>query len=266
MTVLALAAENRDLLAQYACSNVLAAFDYDGTLAPIVECPDDATMRPRTRELLAELCRCYPAIVISGRSQADVLARLEGVEVFAAIGNHGSEPWRCTAEDRERVLSWKAKLQPHLTTLEGVWIEDKGYSLSVHYRQAPDVAGAEAEIRCAVSGLSGARVIGGKRVYNVLPQAAPGKGDALEMARQWLGCDTVLYAGDDETDEDVFRLEAPGRLLTVRVGWTPASKARLFLRDQADIDELLEMLVALRRGRSPRAARDSTNARREGDG
>ena len=64
-----LSAANVDVLAQYAWSRVLLAFDFDGTLAPIVPDRDDARMRPRTRALLEEICRRYPCAVISGRSR-----------------------------------------------------------------------------------------------------------------------------------------------------------------------------------------------------
>ena len=66
-----LAPENADVLAQLAWSHVLLAFDFDGTLAPIVEDRDRAAMRERTRGLLVRLCALYPCAVISGRSRGD---------------------------------------------------------------------------------------------------------------------------------------------------------------------------------------------------
>ena len=55
-----------------------------------------------------------------------------------------------------------------------------------------------------------------------------------------------MYVGDDVTDEDVFRLDQPGRLFTVRIGRSKTSAARYYLRQQQEIDTLLEHLVALR--------------------
>ena len=97
-------------------------------------------------------------------------------------------------------------------------IEDKGLSLAVHYRGARRKKEARALILDAAAGLGDVRLVGGKQVLNVLPAGAPGKGQALERARARLGCDTAVYVGDDETDEDVFALDQPGRLLAIRVG------------------------------------------------
>jgi trehalose 6-phosphate phosphatase len=99
-------------------------------------------------------------------------------------------------------------------------------------------------------------VIGGKLVVNVLPPGAPHKGVALERERHRLGCDTALFVGDDETDEDVFALDRPGRLVTVRVGRARATQASYCLRGQAEIDRLLGRLIALREERAaePRRA------------
>jgi trehalose 6-phosphate phosphatase len=91
-------------------------------------------------------------------------------------------------------------------------------------------------------------------VVNLLPPGAPHKGVALERARRQLGCDTALYVGDDETDEDVFGLDQPGQLLGIRVGRREASRASYFVRDQRRVDDLLRALVALRREGARRAA------------
>ena len=91
------------------------------------------------------------------------------------------------------------------------------------------------------------RVIGGTQVVNILPKGAPHKGIALERERDRLRCETAIYVGDDETDEDVFGLDQPGRLLTIRVGARAGSAASYFIRRQADVDELLRALIGARR-------------------
>ena len=83
-------------------------------------------------------------------------------------------------------------------------------------------------------------------MLNILPAGAPHKGLALERARTRLGCDTAIYVGDDETDEDVFALDQPGQLLTVRVGPKQSSSAAYYIRTQADVDRLLRSLLAFR--------------------
>jgi trehalose 6-phosphate phosphatase len=83
-------------------------------------------------------------------------------------------------------------------------------------------------------------------VVNLVPAAAPNKGDALLELRAQAGADTALYVGDDITDEDVFRLRQPGRLVSVRVGQSSSSSAAYFVRSQRDIDRLLMLLVSFR--------------------
>ena len=240
-----LSAENRGVLEKFARSNVLLAFDYDGTLAPIVPDRGRAAMRETTRLLLEELARLYPCIVVSGRAHHDAMARVRGAGVHEVVGNHGLEPWHATAKLEAEVGGWRRFLEERLAGLHGVEIEDKVYSLAIHYRRAPQKERARAAIMEAASALDRVRIIGGKQVVNLLPEGAPHKGIAVERERARLECDTAIYVGDDETDEDVFALDDPGRLLTIRVG-RGRSLAAYFIGGQTRIDELLEALLALR--------------------
>jgi trehalose 6-phosphate phosphatase len=239
-----LARANRDVLRQFACSRVLLAFDYDGTLAPIVPAPDQAVMRPETRALLEALARRYPCVVISGRARADAIRRLRGVEAVEVIGNHGIEPWQTSRCSLRVVRQWRVVLERRLAPLPGVTVEDKVYSLAVHYRRSREKKRARAAILRAAAALGDVRLVRGKQVVNLLPTDAPHKGIALERARARFACDTAIYVGDDETDEDVFALDQPGRLLTVRVGRKRQSLASYFLRNQGEIDRLLETLLS----------------------
>jgi trehalose 6-phosphate phosphatase len=241
-----LAQANQEVLAQFAWSNALVALDYDGTLAPIVEVPDRATMRPSTRALLRELAKLYPCAVISGRSQADVAGRLQDTGIVTIVGNHGVEPWQATAGIMREVRDWQPRLREKLSGLKGVDIEDKMYSVAVHYRRSREKKRARAAILAAAGSLPDVRVIGGKQVVNILPGGAPHKGIALERERDRLACDTAIYVGDDETDEDVFALDRPGRLLGIRVGARRSSHAAYYIGRQQEIDTLLRRLIALR--------------------
>jgi trehalose 6-phosphate phosphatase len=240
-----LAEAQADALELLAWSNTLLAFDYDGTLAPIMDDPARALMRPDTRLLLAHLARLYPCIVISGRARRDAVRFVRGVPVFEVLGNHGIEPWERREDFAARVRGWLPRLASDLLGVRGVVIEDKGLSVSIHYRGAPDKRMARQRIRAAAALIEGARLIGGKCVLNLVPTGAPHKGTALEAARVRLGCDSALYVGDDETDEDVFRTRDP-RVVTVRVGRAARSRARFFVRSQRNVDTLLARLVALR--------------------
>ena len=241
---------NREILQQYAWSNLLLAFDYDGTLAPIVPDPSKAAMRETTRRLLLEVALRYPCIVVSGRAQSDARRWLRGVPLREVIGNHGVEPWQATPRLMSEVKRWTPRLARRLAGLQGVWIEDKNYSVAVHYRRSREKKKALAAILEATAELGPARLIGGKQVVNVLPEGAPHKGMALLRERDRLGCDNALYLGDDVTDEDVFGLDQPGRLLAIRVGSKGASLASYCVRSQAAVDDLLEALLGLRPGSS----------------
>jgi trehalose 6-phosphate phosphatase len=237
---------NREVLQQFAWSKVLLAFDYDGTLAPIVAKPERAILRQTTRRLLDKLVRLYPCIVISGRTQRDALRRLHGVAVHEIVGNHGLEPWHATHKLADVVAGWHGLLLERLAGLRGVEIEDKVFSVAVHYRRSREKKLARKAILEAAGALAEVRIIGGKLVVNILPNGAPHKGIALERERARLGCDTAIYVGDDETDEDVFTLDQPGQLLTIRVGQRRASAAAYFITSQGQIDALLRVLLELR--------------------
>jgi len=242
-----LAPESADILAQLAWSRALLGFDFDGTLAPIVNERDQAFMRARTRELFAQVCTRYPCAVISGRSQMDVAARLGGAAVRYIVGNHGLEPGAELGEFEKEIAATRPLLEVALAGCPGVEIEGKRYSLAVHYRKSRRKNEARAAIADAIRSVPlPMRVIGGKLVFNVVPARAPNKGDALIRLRGLEGANTALYLGDDLTDEDVFGLDQPGRLLTVRVGESGSSAARYFLRDQREVDVFLARLVALR--------------------
>jgi trehalose 6-phosphate phosphatase len=227
----------------------LCAFDFDGTLSPIVEHPRLAVMRVRTRDLLHRLAEHYPCIIVSGRARADVLEKLSGINVAQVIGNHGAETGGGAIASRQQIDQWRAALELELEPVSGVWVEDKGMSLAIHYRQSPQKEDARRRIIAAARKLRVAQVFGGKLVVNVVVTGAPNKGDALAAERDRLGCNWVLYVGDDANDEDAFALS--GNVVSVRIGQKLRSRARYYLRSQEEIDELLELLVRLREGPVP---------------
>ncbi|MCA1825484.1 MAG: trehalose-phosphatase [Myxococcales bacterium] len=233
---------NSGLLERIAAADSLIAFDFDGTLAPIVADPAQAAMRGTTRRLLAEAARLYPCAVVSGRAEEDVLRLLDGVTVWYVIGNRALQPLDAIERFTAQVGAWRPMLGV-LDRLSGITIEDKGVSLAIHYRNALDHDRARAAIVAAARRLERARAIEGKEVVNLIPEDAADKGAALDRVRKQLGCAQTLYAGDDRTDEAAFALDG---VAGVRVGESDASAARHCLRDQSEIDDLLDRLVALR--------------------
>jgi len=235
---------SRRILQQCAHEPTLCAFDFDGTLSPIVAHPSHAHMRVRTRRLLATLAALYPCVVISGRSRRDLLTRLDGVKVAGTIGNHGAETGETVTPSRNLIDQWKISMEREFAAVPGLWIEDKGLSLSVHYRQSRFKSELRRRITHAARQLQGVRVFGGKEVVNLVPAGEPNKGEALAHERNRLACVHVIYVGDDENDEDAFAMS--GNIISVRIGRERKSRANYYLRTQKEIDLLLEQLISLR--------------------
>lgn len=246
--LLDLAASKR--LADFAAGNSVAVFDFDGTLAPIVSNREQARMRRRTLTLLTRLCGVYPCAVVSGRSYVDVVARLEGAPVAAVFGNHGLEPGTNLKHFEDVMAQVRSDIARYVNGHAGIEIEDKRYSISVHYRRARNRVAAH---RCIVDAVARVteriRLVEGLCVVNIVPRDAPHKGDAVRTIQQRFGADQVLYVGDDVTDEDVFRYTSKPSWLGVRVERPSDSAADYFLCRQREIDTLLARLIRLRRPR-----------------
>ncbi|MGH9699369.1 MAG: trehalose-phosphatase [Candidatus Acidiferrales bacterium] len=234
------------MLRKFALGNVLLAFDFDGTLAPVTSVPARATLPRRTRNLLQGLTLLYPCIVVSGRSRSDVQQRLQGINFREIFGNHGIEPWDTSRAVAKAVRKWMPVLNARLTPIPGVMVENKQFSVSVHYRKARQKYKTIRAIHQAAKNLPGARLLGGKQVINILFQGAPDKGLAVGKAQKKWRCEKVIFIGDDETDESVFALAQRGRFLTIRVGPKRTSLARFYIRKQLEIDTLLRALLAAR--------------------
>ncbi len=232
-------------LAGFALSNVLLAFDYDGTLAPIAPRPEDAHMRPATRRLLTSVARAYPTVVISGRALGDVTAMLDRVPLWHVYGNHGLEPSVTARDAAAGTREWIAQLAPHLPPQLGIRIEDKGHTLTLHFRGVRDRGRALAAIERAVQALPDVLILRGKEAINVLPRGGGNKGVALRQALQTFACHQAIYVGDEETDEAAFAAGGE-RTLAIRVERSEDSNARYHIGSQNEIDVLLRTLLALR--------------------
>lgn len=224
--------------------STLFAFDLDGTLAPIVSDPDAAGIPGAVREALSVLAGMAPVAIITGRSRPDALRHLTFAPRYL-VGNHGAEGlsgWEVREKAFVRVAQdWQRQLDELIPAQErrGVVVENKGSTISIHYRHAENRKKAHAMIRRAAGRLvPRPRLVRGKCVENLIPEGAPDKGSALKLLMRQAGCSKAFFAGDDETDEDVFRLNHQ-RILAVRVGRKNDSGARFFLREQSEIVRLL---------------------------
>lgn len=229
---------------------LMCVFDFDGTLSPIVTVPDQARMPPAILTRLLKLSELAPIAIITGRSLDDVRPRL-GFEPDYIVGNHGLEGmpgWESRRQSYESLCqSWKeilwAALEDKTLYDPGIRIENKRYSLSVHYRLARNQAQTEKQLTALFDRLSPpARVIAGKCVFSLIPADAANKGKALEQLMQISGAPSAIYVGDDVTDEDVFQMKR-SNLLSIRIGIASDSAAKFFLPHQPEIVQLLDDLI-----------------------
>lgn len=234
-------------LARFVRPTTLVAFDFDGTLAAIVRTPETAALRVTTRELLGELCEHIPCAVISGRTADDIGPRVAGLSLAYVLANHGLSFDPRVSEFPRLLDDARASLADLCAKIEGAQLEDKHLSLAIHYRRAPESREARRAIERGLVGLRDQiRVIPGKAVFEILPAAAMDKSSALLRLRTALGAARLIFVGDDSTDEDVFAIDRPDEVLTIRVGPSRRSAAKYYLRDQREIDTLLRVILDLR--------------------
>jgi trehalose 6-phosphate phosphatase len=247
---------NRSILKRLTDSSVMLVFDFDGALSPIIDDRNAAAMRAETATLLNLVCSEYPVAVISGRSRDDLLSRLSGCQVKYALGNHGLEP----SHDLDLLAQDVESAAPFLAAAlhagnQGVEIENKRYSIAVHYRRARNRGLALRSIERAVAALpQDMRAVPGELAVNVIPRRARSKTEALTELCVREAAPDAIFVGCGVTDDDVFSsyLAPPGlpsyfspRITAIHVGPNVAD-ANFFLRNQGEMDGLLEWLYALK--------------------
>jgi trehalose 6-phosphate phosphatase len=246
---------------------LLLLSDYDGTLTPIVGRPEEAVLSPEVRDKLYALAQKPTSSVgiISGRSMSE-LKSMVAVEGIYYAGNHGleiegpglkfvSEPAetaRATMKDLVRQLSTA------LCSIAGVIVEDKGLSLSVHYRLVKKgdeniVAETFKQITAPLANEGKIKITSGKKVMEVRPPIDWHKGKAVEAItreiKALLKLESVLtlYLGDDTTDEDAFKVVHRPEGWSIFVGEeNPSSSADYFLNSTAEVEEFLSRLIELK--------------------
>ena len=186
--------------------------DVDGTLAPIVPRPEDARVPEETRTELRRLVDRYALVAcLSGRTGEDAW-RVVGVEGIEYIGAHGLEL-------EPRAEEWRERLRDFAATVD--WpVEDKGLTISFHYRGADDEDAARAQLEevAARATADGLRARFGRKVLELRPPVDADKGTAVQRLLADGPVRRALYAGDDTTDLDAFRGLADAELeLALRV-------------------------------------------------
>jgi len=243
---------------------ILLLLDYDGTLTPIVGTPGEATISKRTRALLEKLssspdCKIG---VISGRKLED-LKKIIGLEDIIYAGNHGLEiegpkikfESQIPPQLKLIIRNIAADIQKRLADIKGVLIEDKGLTLSIHYRlvskkDMPALKKVVTEVTSSYLASDKIKVNSGKKVYEIKPPIKWDKGKVALwlLARQqfFSGAKDVLpvYLGDDLTDEDAFAA-LKKRGLTVFVGRPGNSQADYYLKNTEEVTKFLHLILDL---------------------
>lgn len=246
--------------------------DIDGTLAPIAPTPDAAAVPPETRDVvrrLVEMSGVHVAMV-TGRSVADAL-RMTRVEEAWIVGNHGLELRTANGDvstvDEARayesaIAAASTALAPLARAAPGALVENKRWTLSLHYRLVDD-AEAPALIAHArdIARRLGLRVTEGKKIVELRPPIDVNKGTAAVALAERLGAlgaganGSILYAGDDQTDEDAFRLlrgrashAVTARIMDAAVDTrAPAdTKAEFVFASPSELRRVLEWLIGRR--------------------
>lgn len=238
--------------------------DYDGTLAPIVDTPKEALLSRKTKTLLRNLAKCprCKIAIISGRGLGDI-KKTVGLKNIIYAGNHGLEitgPEIKLVSPLSRRLKGVirnicAELKTKLGGTKGVLIEDKGLSLSVHYRLVARKLRTRVKtifhrITISYRSRQKIKVKAGKMVLEVIPPVSWDKGKAvlwLMATRKFARAGKMLfpiYIGDDTTDEDAFKV-VKNKGLALFVGRPKKSFARYYLRNSYEVREFLEQVLAI---------------------
>jgi trehalose 6-phosphate phosphatase len=241
---------------------LVAIFDLDGTLAPIAPTPQAARIPHATRRALHRLAQRHDTTVgiVSGRPLVQV-ERLVGRSRLWLAGLHGAVR-RAPGEPVRRL--WSRDLQltsTHLASalsgvlgeVAGVMIEPKGPAVAVHVRAAAPAGRTRARIVVSRLRPAGWRLLEGRRVFELLPAGLPSKGDAVRWIAAGRPAATIIYLGDDATDEDAFRALRGGdfpvvvdraRARAERPPGGASTSARFVLRGSDAVRALLERLTS----------------------
>ncbi len=243
---------------------IMLFLDYDGTIVPIVDEPDKAVVSKETKNLLAELLKLcgFRLIIISGRGLKYIKNKI-GLKDIIYIGNHGFEiegpniNFKKPVSIRYKTILKKIKneLKRKVAYVKGVFIEDKGLSLSLHYRMVDKkevhlVKNIFCEITNSYLLKNSIKVKNGKKLLEVRPVEDWDKGKAvlwlLSRRKFILKDDKILpiYIGDDITDEDAFKaLKNQGT--SIFVGRPKKSYANFYLKNTEEVKKFLVKVLRL---------------------
>ncbi len=207
------------LKAHLAGRNPAVFLDYDGTLTPIVDRPEDAIISPAMQAAVRGLAVRCPVCVVSGRDRP-VVQQLMGIDTLIVAGSHGFDIWSPSggaiqkdhgSDFAELLDHVKAILNEVMGPIDGALVEPKKASVAAHYRLVAE--GERPKVKAVVDEILAAhpdrlKVTPGKMVFEIQPKIDWDKGKAVLYLIEALGLkrdDIVpMYLGDDITDEHAF--------------------------------------------------------------
>ncbi|WP_134668760.1 trehalose-phosphatase [Halorussus marinus] len=234
---------------------LLVALDFDGTLAAIEGRPEAATLPDATREVVAALADRpdVEVAVVSGRELADVRERV-AIPSASYAGNHGLELHtdeyvvHPAAEAAETAIAEVCEqVAAELADVEGVIVENKGVTATVHYRLVEDaaVSAVVETVESLAAAREDLRLTTGKEVLELRPAVEWDKGEAVARLRDELVPEDAawlpIYVGDDTTDEAAFAVLADDGV-AIKVGDDPATDAGYRVADPEAVRTVLSWL------------------------
>lgn len=238
--------------------------DYDGTITPIRNTPNEAILAPDTTHLLQRLIQLpnMRVTIVTGRSMEDI-RRLIPFENIGFIANHGFHILQDGTEwihpdavsSCQTLHQLHAILQNALKQFQKAYLEDKQFTLSIHYRnvyiqEEPTFKEIARKTVCAFD--PRLVITEGKEVLEVRPPVDWGKGRAvMEILKtsQHSAHSLQMYIGDDITDEDAFQVIQPSGI-TIHVGKTSRTHAQYYVTDVDEVLQILKIIITLRTHRS----------------
>jgi trehalose 6-phosphate phosphatase len=230
---------------------LLLALDFDGVLAPIVDVPSDARPLPESASALGALATLPDTVValVSGRGLADLAAVSGFGSPIRMVGSHGGEfdDGAAVLDDaqRARLERLAAELEELVAGEPGVVLEHKPAGVAVHVRHAPPEVGRRVldAVGEGPAAREGIEATPGKAVLD-LSVVRMDKGAAVDVLRERVKADVVLFAGDDVTDETAFARLRPGDV-GVKVG-PGETLAEYRVDGPPEVGALLKQLLAAR--------------------
>jgi trehalose 6-phosphate synthase/phosphatase len=231
-------------------SRRLLLFDFDGTLAPLVNDPSDARLSDTMRQTLSQLAQQSDIVVISGRNRKFLEATFDGLPV-QLVAEHGAflkksdQEWeRLDLSDGNWVDLIHPLLKQYVDQFPGTFVEAKETAIAWHYRRsaAEDIESRAVELATQLRNVQSSvplTVIQGNKVIEIKP-AQHSKGTVARTLYEQESYNFIVSIGDDTTDEDMFR-QMPNWAYTIKVG-TGSSFAQYRLARQHDVETLLQLM------------------------